>query len=275
MPGLLGPMHVQPLSAADWNLFLRLAQGENWIVPLKEQLLFQHQWRPYFLALRHGGKTCGFVSAVCYRHSGWIGNLLVDPNLRGQGYGRLLFEEALKQLQQRRLKRIWLTASEQGQPLYDSYGFRPIDSVIRFSVPGSGGQPPAQTQAGLNCLVALDQDCWGEDRSDLIGALAIDSMLLRQADNLALLQPGLDFWQLGPWSAAGADSRHARKILNTALAATPAGKHLFIDTPGSSGLELMLRQSGFSRHGHNSLMYRGEKPRLRKVIALASFGSIG
>lgn len=275
MPSLLTRMLIQPLSAADWNLFLCLARSENWIVPLREQLLFQHQWKPYFLALRDAGRTCGFVSAVNYRHSGWVGNLLIDPQLRERGYGRFLFEEALKFLQQRPLKRIWLTASEQGQPLYEGYGFRQVDTVIRWSAPGSGGPPPDQTQATLNCMIALDQDCWGEDRRDLIRALAIDSVLLHQGDNLALLQSGLDFWQLGPWSAVGSDPRHARLILQSALAATPAGKNLFVDVMASSGLELMLRHNGFSRHGHNSLMYQGNKPLLRGTIALASFGSIG
>ncbi len=268
-------MLVQPLSAADWNLFLCLARGESWIVPLKEQLLFQHQWKSYFLALRHAGKTCGFVSAVSYRHSGWIGNLLVDPNLRGRGYGHFLFEEALKFLQQRPLKRIWLTASEQGRPLYEGYGFQQIDRVIRWSSPGRGGPMPVPAVATLNCLIALEQDCWSEDRRDLIQALALESVLLQQPDQLALLQAGLDVWQLGPWSAARTDSRSTRLLLDAAIAATPADKSLFVDILGSAGLELLLRQTGFVRCGHNSLMCQGDVPRLHGVMALASFGSIG
>lgn len=99
----------QPLSAEDWNLFLRLAKGERWQVPFTEQLLFQHQWRPCFLALRHAGRTCGFISVVSDRHSGGIGNLLVDPDLRPRGYGRFLFKDALTLLQQRPRQRIWGT----------------------------------------------------------------------------------------------------------------------------------------------------------------------
>jgi GNAT superfamily N-acetyltransferase len=268
-------MTIQQPTSADWTLFLRWAQQEGWRVPCKEQLLFQHPWRPFFFALRHDGATRGFFSAVGYRHSGWIGNLLIDPLHRGQGYGKKLFEEALTFLKQRQLKRIWLTASDQGAPLYQRYGFNQIDRVTRWSVAGSGCGQAAEVQATLNCLIALEQDCWGEDRRDLIHALAIESTLLQQPNHLALLQAGLDVWQLGPWSAAKTDPRSARLLLDTAVAATPADKNLYVDVLDSAGLELLLRQRGFTRQGHNKLMYQGETPRLYGVMALASFGSIG
>ncbi len=269
------PMILQPLSTADWNLFLRLARGEGWLVPTKEQLLFQHQWRPFFLALRHCGKTCGFISAVSYRHSGWIGNLLIDPELRGQGYGKYLFEEALKVLSQPPLQRIWLTASRQGQPLYQGYGFTQVDTVTRWSITGQGKNQPFTTQATLEYLIAIERDCWGENRRDLISALAADSFLLQQPNTVALLQAGLDLWQLGPWSAAQTDPRSARLLLEAAVAATPADKNLLVDVLDSAGLELLLRQRGFARHGQNLLMYQGETPCLGGVVALASMGSIG
>lgn len=266
---------IQQPTGNDWPLFLRWADQEGWTVPLREQLLFQHQWRPFFFSLTHNGKTCGFVSAVGYRHSGWIGNLLIDPRCRGQGYGRKLFEEALSFLRQRQLKRVWLTASRQGASLYQGYGFQQIDTIIRWSAAGKGDTLPKPSQAVLHCLSALEQDSWGEDRGDLINALALDSILLQQRENLALLQSGLDVWQLGPWSRTGTDPRQLRSLLDAAVAATPTGKHLFVDVLASAGLELMLRQAGFVRHGDNSLMYQGETPQLRGVIALASFGSIG
>lgn len=268
-------MITQPLSTSDWNLFLRLARSESWHIPVKEQLLFQHQWRPYFLALRQGGKTCGFVSVVSFRHSGWIGNLLIDPELRGRGYGKYLFEEALKVLNQRPLRRIWLTASVQGQLLYKRYGFEQIDTVVRWSAPGQGrGQLPAN-HATLECLAALEQDCWGEDRRDLLRTIATDALLLQQPNTLAMLQTGIDLFQLGPWSTAQINPRYTRLLLDSALCATPVDKSLFIDGLQASGIELILRQAGFVRHGQNSLMLRGESPNLSGVMALASFGSFG
>ncbi|MFO7812358.1 MAG: GNAT family N-acetyltransferase [Pelovirga sp.] len=268
-------MMIQQPTSADWNLFLRWAAQEEWFVPLKEQLLFQHQWRPFFFAFGDGGAPRGFVSAVGYRQSGWIGNLLIDPQHRGEGYGKYLFEEALKFLNQRQVKRIWLTASDQGAPLYQRYGFEQIDTVTRWSATGSGYVQAAEVQGTLNCLIALEQDCWGEDRRDVIHALALESALLQQPNHLALLQAGLDVWQLGPWSAAKTDPRSARLLLDAAVAATPTDKNLLVDVLDSAGLELLLRQRGFARYGQNLLMYQGKTPRLRGVMALASLGSIG
>jgi GNAT superfamily N-acetyltransferase len=268
-------MILQPLSTADWSLFLRLAGGEGWLVPTKEQLLFQHQWRPFFLALRHCGKTCGFISAVSYRHSGWIGNLLIDPELRGQGYGKHLLAEALKILKQSPLQRIWLTASRQGLPLYQRYGFAQADTVTRWRVSGQGRGQRLSAEATLECLTAIEQDSWGEDRRDLLRAIAADSFLLQQPNALAMVQTGIDLWQLGPWSTAKADPRSARLLLDAAVAATPSDKNLFVDILDSAGLELLLRQRGFARQGQNKLMYQGMPPRMHGVMALASFGSIG
>lgn len=266
---------IQPPTSADWPLFLRWAAQEGWRVPFKEQRLFQHQWRPFFFALRDKGTPRGFVSAVGYRHSGWIGNLLIDPLHRRQDYGKRLLEEALKFLNQLQLKRIWLTASEQGAPLYRRYGFEQVDTVTRWSATGYGYGQAAEVQATLHCLINLEQDSWGEDRRDLIQALALESTLLQQPNHLALLQAGLDVWQLGPWSTAKTDPRSARLLLDAAVAAIPANKSLFVDALDSAGLELLLRQRGFARHGQNLLMYQGEMPRLCGVMALASFGSIG
>jgi N-acetylglutamate synthase-like GNAT family acetyltransferase len=268
-------MMIQQPTSTDWALFLRCAAHEGWRVPFREQLLFQHQWRSFFFAWRDKGATRGFVSAVGYRHSGWIGNLLIGPQYRGQGDGKRLFEEALKFINQRQLKRIWLTASDQGAPLYQRYGFEQVDTVTRWSAAGRGCGQASDVQATLNCLIALEQDCWGEDRRDLIHALALESSLLQQTNHLALLQAGLDLWQLGPWSAAKTDPRSARLLLDAAVAATPADKELLVDVLDSAGLELLLRQCGFARHGQNLLMYQGEKPSLAGVMALASLGSIG
>lgn len=268
-------MTIQHPTSADWALFLRWAAEEEWCVPLKEQLLFQHQWRPFFFALRHGGETRGFVSAVGYRHSGWIGNLLIGPQHRRHGYGKRLFEEALKFLNQRQLKRIWLTASDQGAPLYQRYGFEQVDTVTRWSANGRGCGQASDVQATLNCLIALEQDCWREDRRDLIHTLAMESSLLQQNDTLAMVQTGIDLWQLGPWSAAKTNPPSIRLLLDAAVAATPADKNLYVDVLDSAGLELLLRQRGFTRHGCNQLMCQGDTPQFNGVIALASFGSIG
>ena len=88
-------MLITPLEPADWTVFKTLAAAEGWTLSFHEQRLFLNHWRPFFFTLKQHGDICGFVSAVTYKRSGWIGNLLVAPEKRGLGYGSALLEHAI------------------------------------------------------------------------------------------------------------------------------------------------------------------------------------
>jgi len=268
-------MKFVPPSAADWQLFLDWARAENWRVPEQEQRLFLGRWRPYFFALKIGGAAQGFVSARPYHESGWIGNLLVDPERRGQGFGAALFDFALGFLRQLQLPRIWLTASPSGLPLYQRRGFVGVDRIERWQ--GSGlGRAELQKIPLLSELIRLDQECWGEFRGALLIPLAEAGEICRAGNSLAVLQPGTAAWQLGPWLAAKQCPRKNHLLLNEALARTPAGRTLLMDVPVSAELGQLLRSAGFARIANNELMCLSRQPvRLDGVLALASLGSIG
>lgn len=278
-------MIIKPLANDDWELFCLWAKGENWKISLQEQRLFTNQWLPCFYVLWDHGCCCGFVSAVIYKTSGWIGNLLIQPQQRGHGYGSMLLDFAIKNLQQARLKRIWLTASEQGAPLYLRRNFQSVDQVVRWSGLGTGagagtGQQSESPHHDLNELLQLDLACWQESRSSLINLLADDSILLKTgsdlASSLALLQTGLDFWQIGPWVSTGQGSQDAQALLEQSCQRTPLGKPLVVDSLKSAGLDLALRQAGFTMQGRNELMCLSQETvTLSGVNALASLGSIG
>ncbi|AMV70478.1 GNAT family N-acetyltransferase [Desulfuromonas carbonis] len=264
-------------TVCEWPCFRAWAAAENWRVPLREEQLFQDQWWPHFFVLRLAGRPLGFVSAVAYQESGWIGNLLVAPESRGRGFGAALFDFAVERLNLARVKRIWLTASGAGLPLYQRRGFLPCDRVERWQGPGQGlgGGLPTPPEL-LEKLIALDWRCWGEDRSPLITALAMPAMILQQGESLALLQPDPNAWQLGPWLSPGRCPRENRLLLLQALERTPAERPLVIDLLRSSGMGPLLRSAGFVLSGNNELMSWGAMPPAREgVIALASLGSIG
>ncbi|WP_298037933.1 GNAT family N-acetyltransferase [uncultured Desulfuromonas sp.] len=268
-------MQFRNLSEEDWQLFLRWATQEGWRVSFQEQRLFQNQWRPYFFALHTGGKLCGFVSAVAYKESGWIGNLLVPEEYRGLGYGSALFDYALSFLRKAQPKRIWLTASVTGQPIYQRRGFEVLDRIDRWVATGRGVALSAADLA-VGELVDRDMYCWGESRSPLINALSDDGEICRCGKTLGLLQPGVSCWQLGPWLSEDKDVRDSRQLLQQAVDKTAAGKELLIDVLASAEIELVLRTCGFEKQGSNQLMVlSGETVVLNGVMALASLGSIG
>jgi GNAT superfamily N-acetyltransferase len=268
-------MQFRQLSDKDWQQFLHWAALENWRVSFQEQRLFQNQWRPYLFALYSNGELCGFVSAVAYKESGWIGNLLVPVEQRGKGYGSALFDHALQFLQQAQPKRIWLTASQSGQPMYERRGFEVVDRVDRWVTQGQGTAESTREKS-VAALVDLDSACWGESRSPLLNALSDDSSICQTGNAVGLLQTGVDAWQLGPWLSADRKVLDNRQLLKQAVEKTAAGKELLIDVLLSAEMDLVLRTSGFKKQGSNQLMVlSAEPPRLNGVMALASLGSIG
>jgi len=260
----------------DWSTFYNWAAGENWKISFQEKHLFLNQLRPYFYVLWKHGRRCAFVSAVLYKTSGWIGNLLVDPQQRQQGHGRALFEFALQKLQdQPNVSRIWLTASAQGAPLYRKYGFAHVDTIQRWSGCGRGDMQPV-THSSLKQLIDIDSQCWGESRASLLHQLVNDCYPLYATDTAALLQAGIDFWQLGPWSTIKGSAQTYQSILQQCQSITPEAKPIVTDILASSRLSLTLQHSGFKSLGTNELMCLNKKsPSIEGVLALASLGSIG
>lgn len=268
-------MQFSDLNDQEWLLFLDWAAAEGWQVPFQEQRLFQTQWRPYFFVLRTEGKAQGFVSAVAYKESGWIGNLLVDPEQRGRGFGAALFDYALRFLRQSKLKRIWLTASEAGQPIYQRRGFVDIDRIDRWVADGTGRQF-LREEASIADLITLDSHCWGESRAPLLALLADDGHVYRSGQSIGLLQTGIGSWQFGPWLSTEKSPEENRHLLEQVLTKTVTGKELLIDALASAEQELLLRSSGFCKRGSNRLMVLShDTVSLNGVIALASLGSVG
>ncbi|WP_321367426.1 GNAT family N-acetyltransferase [uncultured Desulfuromusa sp.] len=273
-------MVIKSLKNDDWLIFHSWAKKEGWTISFQEQRLFQNQWRPSFFALWEQGHCCGFVSVVIYKTSGWIGNLLVHPSKRGNGYGSQLFDFAIGLLESNQSERIWLTASEQGEPLYRRRGFVPVDKIMRWV--GSGTQQQSKqdknvSSTALTQLIELDYQCWKESRRPLLAILADDGIILNEEKSLALLQPGPDFWQLGPWLTSQPDTQEARQLLDNVSKRVPEDTPVVMDIIESSGLDLLLRQYGFEATGQNKLMCksRDSVDNLTGIIALASLGSIG
>lgn len=268
-------MQFLSLSESDWQQFLCWSKLEDWRVSFQEQRLFQGLWRPYFFALYHHGIVRGFVSAVAYKESGWIGNLLVPAEERGKGYGSALFDYAVKFLQQTQPRRIWLTASVSGQPLYERRGFKVIDRVDRWVSQGQGIGDEGSLLPVVD-LIDFDTRCWGESRSPLLNALADDSQVFCCGQSCGMLQLGVTVCQFGPWLSGDKDVVDNRQLLQQAVSRTPAGRELLVDLLVSAEMELVLRTCGFEKRGSNQLMVlTDEDLQLSGVMALASLGSIG
>ncbi|ACM20942.1 N-acetyltransferase, GNAT family [Geotalea daltonii FRC-32] len=266
---------IEPFRPYQVPLFLALAAKEGWKCGQWEfDFLLENFGQGCWVA-RHNQHVAGFVTSVKYGKSGWIGNLLVRAELRGQGLGRFLMEQAIASLDRAGTETIWLTASRSGRPLYEKLGFFQIDMITRWR--GSGDINSRKLQQGytLEMVEELDQLGWGDHRSLIIRKAAEQGTVLSVPDGFCMVQNAGGTLQLGPWCCRSLPA--AENLLEQALTMMGQGD-VFLDVPDSNGnAAFILRKRGFTPCGGTVLMYRGASPAYRSqlIYALATMGSIG
>jgi ribosomal protein S18 acetylase RimI-like enzyme len=106
--------------------------------------------------------------ATAYKHSGFIGVLIVDKPYRNQGVGKALMETCISYLSAKNLAIIFLDGVQKAVPLYQDLGFEPLYRSLRLF-----GQIEAQesldisqmTSHDLEEIFILDHTLFGDDRS--------------------------------------------------------------------------------------------------------------
>ena len=122
----------------------------------------------------------------------------------------------------------------------------------------------------------LDGEAWGDLRENLLSATAGRGTVIWLKSGFAVIQPGRDAWQLGPFSAPGYSSADA--VLKSALLAIPNGAPVCLDMPAANRSACLLYARNRMRIcGSNELMYAGVAPQYRPelIYGLATMGSCG
>ena len=156
----------------DLPLAASYTSAEGW---LSEDLItfkgfYQHDPAGCLLA-RLEGQPVGIGVATSYGESGFIGQLIVRPDFRGQGIGAKLLEHAINYLRVQGAKTIYLDGVPNAVSLYERYGFRKVCRSLRYS-----GVINAMQDRGIRPLLAkdlpsvylLDRQAFGADRSDFL-----------------------------------------------------------------------------------------------------------
>jgi hypothetical protein len=215
------------------------------------------------------------VTAVSYERSGWIGNLLVRPELRHRGIGKSLMNEAIASLEHSGMKTVWLTASPSGKPLYERLGFRAIDEVDRWLGDGFAVTLPPDRHVLTDRHKELDMAGWGDRRELLLTALVGEGETIVGQDAFLVTRKIGELHQIGPW---GGTADAAGALFKQFVASITGGERICLDVPRRNReLECFLERQGLKKNGCTVLMYRGATPSYRPELigACASMGSMG
>jgi GNAT superfamily N-acetyltransferase len=222
------------------------------------------------------GRLVAFLSFVDLPPIRWIGNVVVDGSLRGQGVGARLVEEALRDA-----PRAGLYAVEKAVTLYERLGFvawggdawahrageaRPLrPSVVQ-----------RMTRDDLLEVSRLDRRASGMDRGFLLRELLKaypDSACIARSGNhvigFGFAKTSPDLTELGPVVAT--TPRAAEDLIDALLAATPGPHEATALSANPKALEA-LRERGFAPAFRTVVMFRGAPPEWRPQQLVVAAG---
>lgn len=279
---------IRRFEPTDVDFALEQKSREGWVVSREQFTLYlEHDPDGCFVAV-DGKRPVGMVTTACFGASGWIGNLIVEPDFRGRGIGRALMEHGIEHLRARETATVHLEGDPPGIPLYRKLGFEDEFESCRFRLdPSKTSAPPGNPTVeemisdDIDDVAALDAAITGADRRRFLelkishaelalvrrrGGTVVASLLASSTDR------GL---RIGPCVA---DSCHDARHLMTAAISAAAGRPVLIGLPAVNADALeMLAEMGFEK-GASSLRMRLGPPLPAgdptRVFAIAS-GAVG
>ncbi len=250
----------------DLGMELKNLAGWNQLRTDWERFL---EWEPEgcFLA-EFEGRPVGTAITIAYQDLfGWVGMVLVHPEIRRKGIGTGLLMACIEYLEGAGVAAVKLDATPMGKQLYDTIGF--VDEYVierhqAIAVPMGWQEGVRELEdADLDAVCALDMEAFGADRSRVLGTLhgeddtngfvVVDSCGLQ---GYILCRPGVNAAYVGPWVATSAQV--AEKLLLQVLAAR-AEEPLFIDiSRANEHAAGIIAAHGFKQQRHLIRQYRGE-----------------
>ena len=223
------------------------------------------------LAIEVDGHLAATTTLLCYgRRLAWIGMVLTKAEYQRRGFARKLLAHALENADTMGIATIKLDATDQGQPLYESLGFRSEQEIERWS--RSGGTEPLS--AGRTSVEEpwrdLDSLVFGTDRSQLLERLTRLNPPVSISRSYLFTRPGRVTAYLGP--CVSEDPRGARHLIEESVlnARCAWSWDLF---PRNQHAVALARDLGFSPKRHLVRMARGKELREKEnmIHAIAGF----
>jgi len=254
----------------DLDFADRQKEREGWAASRDQfKLYLEHDPDGCFVATIDD-QPVGMVTTACFGPSGWIGNLIVEPDFRSRGVGRALMEHGLDRLRERGATTVRLEGDPPGIPLYRKLGFAGEFESCRLKLPESKEKPmlddpPAEpmTSGDLDEMAALDTEIVGPNRRRFLELkfFAAELAFVRRRNGRIvaslLASPTNRGFRIAPCVAL--EPTDGRCVIAAAISAA-SGQAVLIGLPALNTNALtMLAEMGFEK-GASSLRMRFGPP---------------
>ena len=162
-------MIIQSLEHSDIHLVTEL-QPADWpnITPVIDFYTKSSFCYPVKAAINNA--IVGTGAAIIHNDVAWLAHIIVHPDHRSQGIGKLITQTLIDSSLARNCKTIYLIATEQGERVYKKLGFESETEYLLFKdVKIEGSFIPSQnivayTDSFKTQILNLDKQVSGEDR---------------------------------------------------------------------------------------------------------------
>ena len=107
----------------------------------------------YPIKLTDANIIVGIGTTIIHHDVAWLAHIIVHPDYRNQGIGKLLTETLVERARSEYCDTIYLLATELGEPVYKKIGFQQETEYVSFK----GGKINEQTIHSKN-IIAYDND---------------------------------------------------------------------------------------------------------------------
>jgi len=166
---------IKTLLPSDYDFAVKLANTMDWNMAF-EDFVYMASLEPNgnFL-LVDDQKPAGIATCIRYGKIGWFGNLIIDPDYRGKGAGKMLVNHAVDYLRGMGVETVGLFAYPQLKDFYSKLGFkRDIDFALLCAenlgpIETAGAQTIEESR--FQKISLFDSQFFGSDRSRLIESI--------------------------------------------------------------------------------------------------------
>lgn len=281
-------MHLRAAEADDLPRMAELRETVGWVAQewaLRAVLDPRHA--RCVVAVDGANHVVGVGSGIAYRPLGMVGNMIVDPAHRRRGIGGVILAAVLEFLDGRGCRRLELSATDEGRPLYARAGFISTEPGVSAVVPRvagiEDGGGAALSDAGpdaLDELAAYDAPRFGGDRGPLLSTMLADPerpVLVARRDGAlvgwAWLRPEAE--RVGPLVADTPEI--ATQLVAAAMRRLPGSRTLRLNLPAANRAgAARLRELGAMLEPWSGRMARGPQvPRREDAIYANAVGALG
>jgi ribosomal protein S18 acetylase RimI-like enzyme len=223
------------------------------------------------VAIEVNGQLAATTTLLCYgRRLAWIGMVLTRLEFQRRGFAKALFREALKRADEMEIETIKLDATKQGQPLYEQFGFRGEEEIVRWFRQNSGTEPLPVVRSSPPVWREVDAKYFGADRLSLLERLAEKSAPAVREHSYLFSRPGRASAYLGP--CVSDNPEDARSLISARVEKSLSSWYwdLFSSNQRAAAI---ARDLGFTPQRHLLRMARGKELRENRdgIYAVAGF----